>query len=52
MRKILIAGTWKMHKSIPETLDFISLLVGKIGAACSQDVVVAPPFTALGAAGK
>ena len=52
MRKILIAGNWKMHKSIPETLDFISLLVGKIGAACSQDVVVAPPFTALGAAGK
>jgi len=52
MRKILIAGNWKMHKSIPETLDFISLLVGKVGEASSLDVVVAPPFTALSAAGK
>jgi len=52
MRKILIAGNWKMHKSIPETLELLSLLAGKVGAASPVEVVVAPPFTALSAAGK
>ena len=52
MRKILIAGNWKMHKTVPETLELIGALVGKIGKASSMDVVLVPPFTALSAAGK
>lgn len=41
-----------MHKSIPETLKLIDRLVGKVGVASPLEVVVAPPFTALSAAGK
>ena len=39
-----------MHKSIPEALELVGLLKGKLGEASSMEVVVAPPFTALGAA--
>ena len=50
MRKILIAGNWKMHKTVPETLELVGALVGKIGKPPDMEVVVAPPFTALAAA--
>ncbi len=48
----LIAGNWKMFKTIPETLDFCQRLKGEVAAIQGKqiEVAVAPPFTALAAA--
>ena len=53
MRRIpLIAGNWKMFKTIPETLDFCQRLKDEVVALQGKqvEVAVAPPFTALAAA--
>jgi triosephosphate isomerase len=48
-RRPLIAGNWKMHKTVAQTRAFIAEL---LAATLPQevDVIVAPPFTALEAA--
>jgi triosephosphate isomerase len=48
----LIAGNWKMFKTIPETLDFCRRLKDEVVALQGKRmaVAVAPPFTALAAA--
>jgi triosephosphate isomerase len=49
MRKPLIAGNWKMHKTAAESIDFLeTLLAEELGS--TVDVVVCPPYTALPAA--
>jgi triosephosphate isomerase len=50
----LIAGNWKMFKTIPETLDFCRRLKGEVVALQGKqtEVAVAPPFTALAAAAQ
>ncbi len=48
-RTPLIAGNWKMHKTVAEAEMFISALLPKIYAADGVDVAICPPFTALGA---
>jgi triosephosphate isomerase len=45
----LIAGNWKMHKTVAEAEEFISALLPRIYAADGVDVAICPPFTALGA---
>ncbi len=47
MRKIMIAGNWKMYKTVPEAVALVEGLKEKVGDAEAVDVVVAPPFTAL-----
>ncbi|HWP45222.1 MAG TPA: triose-phosphate isomerase [Blastocatellia bacterium] len=47
MRKPLIAGNWKMYKTIGEALDFIQVLKPVVVAMTHCDIMVAPPFTAL-----
>src|SRR5262245_32781126 len=49
MRKPIIAGNWKMYKTIPEGLEFVRLLKPLVVASTHCEVVVAPPFTALSA---
>jgi triosephosphate isomerase len=49
MRKPIIAGNWKMHKTIAETVALIKDLAPLAGGAAAA-VVVCPPFTALAAA--
>jgi triosephosphate isomerase (TIM) len=48
MRRPLVAGNWKMHKTVAEARD---LALGLLAADLSDevDVVVCPPFTALAA---
>jgi triosephosphate isomerase len=43
----LIAGNWKMHKTIPEAEQFVAALLPQIATADAVDVVVCPPFPAL-----
>jgi len=49
MRKPIIAGNWKMHKTIAETVALIKELA-PLTAGTAAEVVVCPPFTALAAA--
>ena len=50
MRKPLIVGNWKMHKTIAETQAFIGDLDRRSLPLADVDAVIAPPFTALAAA--
>lgn len=47
MRRPIVAGNWKMHKTVRESVDFARQLM--IACAGSQDrrVIVAPPFTSI-----
>ena len=52
MRKPVIAGNWKMFKTIAEAVDFVEKIKPVAAKADHCEVIVAPPFTALaGAAG-
>jgi len=50
MRRPVIAGNWKMYKTIGEAVDFVGKLKPLVATADHCEVVVAPPFTALRAA--
>ena len=52
MRKPVIAGNWKMYKTIAEAVDFIEKIKPVAAKAEHCEVVVAPPFTALAAAAQ
>lgn len=47
MRKPLIAGNWKLNKSIKEAIELVTLLKRMITSTQHVDVVVCPVFTAL-----
>lgn len=47
MRTPLLAGNWKMHKTISESVGLVNELNGLIGKIYERDVVVCPPFTSL-----
>jgi triosephosphate isomerase len=48
MRSYYIAGNWKMHKTIPESVALAKELREKL-AGCGEKLLVAPAFTALAA---
>lgn len=48
MRAYYIAGNWKMHKTVAESLALARELVEKLGS-CPHRVMIAPAFTALSA---
>lgn len=52
MRKPLIAGNWKMHKTAIEAAAFVRRLAEQIRDVQRTDVLVCPPFTALHAAAR
>jgi len=47
MRKPVIAGNWKMYKTIAEAVEFVGKLRLLVAKSDHCEVVVAPPFTAL-----
>ena len=49
MRKPIIAGNWKMHKTVDESIDLVNNLKVSLGNVSPQDigVVVAPVYTSL-----
>jgi triosephosphate isomerase len=47
MRKILIAGNWKMNKTVPESLESVHALMRKLDPSYPAEVVLIPPFTSL-----
>jgi triosephosphate isomerase len=46
-RTPLIAGNWKMHKTIAQAEDFIQALLPRVSSVDRVDVAICPPFTAL-----
>jgi triosephosphate isomerase len=51
-RKLIIAGNWKMNKTVAEALDLVRGLKIELGNVKEVDIVVCPPFTALSEVSK
>src|ERR1035437_9641735 len=51
-RKLIIAGNWKMNKTVAEALDLVRSLKIDLANVKEVDIVVCPPFTALGEVSK
>ena len=47
-RTPLVAGNWKMHKSVEEAEEFIAALLPRVSTADGVEVGLCAPFTALG----
>ncbi len=47
MRIPLIAGNWKMHKTVGESVDLVEALLAGLGDVNDREVLVCPPYTAL-----
>jgi triosephosphate isomerase len=46
-RKLIVAGNWKMNKTVAEGLDLVQSLKRELANIKEVDIVVCPPFTAL-----
>jgi len=51
-RKLIIAGNWKMNKTVAEALALVSDLKLELAKVREVDIVVCPPYTALEAISK
>jgi triosephosphate isomerase (TIM) len=44
----MVAGNWKMNKTVTEAESFIQALLPRVSSATGVDVAICPPFPALG----
>lgn len=51
-RKLIIAGNWKMNKTVAEALDLVVSLKRELVNVKELDLVVCPPYTALSEVSK
>ena len=51
-RKLIIAGNWKMNKTVAEALALVSDLKLELAKIREVDIVICPPFTALESVSK
>jgi triosephosphate isomerase len=51
-RKLIIAGNWKMNKTVAESLALVKDLKRELSGVKEIDIVVCPPFTALESVSK
>src|SRR4051812_23095749 len=51
-RKLIIAGNWKMNKTVAEALDLVAGINRELSKFKEVDIVVCPPFTALSEVSK
>lgn len=51
-RKLIIAGNWKMNKTVAEAVDLVQGLRRELANVKEVDIVVCPPFTALSEVSK
>ncbi len=52
MRKPFIAANWKMNKTVPEALEFLSVFAPTVKNIEDVTIVIAAPFTVLSAAAE
>ena len=50
MRRPFIAANWKMNKTLLETSQFMMEFIPEVKEVSGVDIVIAPPFTAIGIA--
>ena len=51
-RKLIIAGNWKMNKTVAESLDLVRGLKIELANVKEVDIVICPPFTSLSEVSK
>jgi triosephosphate isomerase (TIM) len=51
-RKLIIAGNWKMNKTVAESLDLVRGLKIELANVKEVDMVICPPFTSLSEVSK
>jgi triosephosphate isomerase (TIM) len=51
-RRLIIAGNWKMNKTVAEALDLVKGTKRELASVKEVDIVVCPPFTALSEVSK
>src|SRR5215467_8954141 len=51
-RKLIIAGNWKMNKTVAEALDLVGDLKIDLANVKEVDIIVCPPYTALNEVSK
>ncbi len=51
-RKLIIAGNWKMNKTVNESIDLANGLVRELKDIKEVDIAICPPFTALSEVSK
>lgn len=51
MRKPIVAGNWKMNKTVEEAVDLVKDITQDLADVSQVDVVLCPPFTALKSVG-
>ena len=51
-RRLIIAGNWKMNKTVAESLPLVNALRRELASVKEVDIVVCPPFTALSEVSK
>ena len=44
MRKPLIAGNWKMFKTLDEAVSFVSELKQRLGNLSGREILLIPPY--------
>mgnify|MGYP001216174248 CR=1 FL=1 len=47
LRKPIVAGNWKMNKTVAEAIDLATAIKRELGDCKDVDIVLCPPFTAL-----
>ena len=52
MRTPLIAGNWKMNKTLPESIKLVNDMLAEIDRVKKVEKVICPPFIALAAIGE
>lgn len=51
-RSPLIAGNWKMHKTLRESIEFVEAIKARMDGLSGREVVLCPPFTVLAVVGQ
>ena len=52
MRRPLIAGNWKMHKTVSQAIELVAGLKRELYDEAGTEIVICPPFTALSPIGE
>jgi triosephosphate isomerase len=51
-RRLIIAGNWKMNKTVAEALELVNGLKRELAHVKEVDIIICPPFTALSEVSK
>ena len=47
MRTPFVAANWKMHKTVPEAVEYAETFRDQVGQVSTVEIALAPPFTSV-----